>query len=265
MKQKSYTLGEALGWTDVWQSGLGATGFLATMGGTKFNYRQRVIPDVIEHKPDIVVFQGSVNDASYSGTQIGDEADLLFAQVRAALPDCLIVATSPLWYKGVHSVSLNAWDQCAALKSSVEKVGGVFLNLLEIPIPDCITTNTVTLAANAASGATSISITSDAIPALMATYKWPDGSRSRIKAISGTGPYNITLDGGLLTARTSGESGTQVGDSLWTGSGKVGGEAGFGNCDIFVSSDGTHPSVEGHEAIGTTMAKLMIDAIGYKL
>jgi lysophospholipase L1-like esterase len=257
-------LGEALGWTDVWQSGLGSTGFLAN-GSTKYTYRDRVIPDVISRNPDMVVFQGSVNDNSYTGTQIEAEARLLFAQVRNALPNCLIVATSPLWYKGVSSVTINAWDQCAALKRVVEEFGGVFLNLLEIPLPDSVVPNTLTLAANAAQAATSISIDSATIPSMGSTYKFPDGSRFRAKTIAGTGPYTITIDSGLLTAQTSGTIATQVGDSLWTGVGKVGSTTGFGNCDVFVSSDGTHPSVAGHEAIGLTMAKLLIEEIGQKL
>jgi lysophospholipase L1-like esterase len=255
---------DALGWTDVWQSGLGSTGFLAN-GSTKYTYRDRVIPDVISRNPDMVVFQGSVNDISYTGAQIEAEARLLFTQVRNALPNCLIVATSPLWYKGVATVTINSWDQCAALKRVVEEFGGVFLNLLEIPLPDCVIPNTLTLAANAAQAATSISIDSATIPSMGSTYKFPDGSRFRAKAISGTGPYTITIDSGLLTAQTSGTIATQVGDSLWTGVGKVGSTTGFGNCDVLVSSDGTHPSVAGHEAIGMTMAKLLIDAIGYRL
>jgi lysophospholipase L1-like esterase len=35
----------------------------------------------------------------------------------------------------------------------------------------------------------------------------------------------------------------------WTGTGNAGATTGSGNCDVFVSSDGTHPTAAGHDFI----------------
>jgi hypothetical protein len=260
-------LADVLGWDDVWASGVGSTGFLQTADG-KFTYRQRLQQNVIDFAPDIVLFQGSINDNAFTAEVIAAEAELCFGMIKSALPNCTIICTSPLMHGGVGKTFTNSFNQCYALKTAVEKFGGYFLNLLELPLQSNlgIPSNSVTITANASSGATSLSIgTPAAFPTVTGTYKLPNNTRFRIKAITGSGPYTLTLDSGLMSAITSGTVATEVGGSLWTGAGRVGATTGHGNSDLFVSADGTHPATAGSQAIATAMANLMITSMGSSL
>lgn len=251
---------EYLGWNNVTKSGIGATGFLADYSGTRYTYRGRVQPDVIDFAPDVVIFQGSINDSGYTGAQIRTEADLLFAQVKTALPNCIVCATSPFWNGGVSKVSINSWNQKVQLQESVESFGGLFLDLLEAPLPGAYTTTTLTLGASASIGATSI--TSSTEPGVNCTYAFTDGERVRVKAVTGWAPsYTITLDGPLIAAKSNGAVATQKGGSLWTGTGNANAPTGYGNSDVLVSTDTTHPSVAGHYAIGTALASRFIEKL----
>lgn len=85
-----------------------STGIVKTNpGATQGNYRSRYDSDVIPFKPDIVVIQGSINDTDswplYQG-QVGPEFLLGVQQLRAALPNVKIIATSPI-YAGTPSAA----------------------------------------------------------------------------------------------------------------------------------------------------------------
>jgi lysophospholipase L1-like esterase len=90
-------LGRMLGITDVHHfTCVSSTGI---MKGTTTNaYRTRLQP-IIDAKPDIVLFQGSINDADqwplYQG-QIGPQFKLDIATLKAGLPNAIIIVTSPL-------------------------------------------------------------------------------------------------------------------------------------------------------------------------
>ena len=87
------TMAKLLGWRDVWATGLGGTGYLATGAFVKF--RDRVVADVINQSPDIVVVAGGINDTAFTKAQIQTEAGLLYAQIRAALPNVKLIAVGP--------------------------------------------------------------------------------------------------------------------------------------------------------------------------
>lgn len=252
-----------LGWPDVWASGVGSTGILATNNGTKYKYRERILTDVVPFNPDIVIFPGSINDNIYTGAQIADELKYLINLVRSYIPNCLICATSPLSNGGVAKTTINMWDQHEQIKTVIESNGGLFLSMLELPLPINYTLGQITLSANASAGASTITAAlSGTDNKITGTYKFPDKSRFRVKSYTGTGPYTMTLDSPLLTAQSSGVVATQVGDSMWTGIGKVGATTGYGNSDILVQNDGTHPSdPSGYTMIGTTMAMLLLNQI----
>lgn len=250
---------DRMGWDDVWPSGLGGTGILTTTSGP--NYRQRVAQDVIAFSPDIVIVQMSINDAAFTGAQIGTEAALLFAQIRTGLPNALICAVSAAKTGAAATIS-NAWAQKDAIKAAVQAapINGIMLDLMEMPLPSGVMPDTTnTLAASASSNATTLSFTNP--PALNGTYKFADGTRFVAIGASGTGPYTVTTDSGIQTGQSNGAAITQVGDSYLSGSGRVGAPTGQGNCDIMITSDGAHPTDAGHAHMGVTMAMCLIRAL----
>jgi hypothetical protein len=93
------TLGGLLGWGDVWTTALGGTGYLAV--GSFVKLRDRIATDVIAFNPDIIVFSVGHNDCGFATkAQIQAECTLLYAQVRAALPNVKLITTGPLWHNG---------------------------------------------------------------------------------------------------------------------------------------------------------------------
>jgi len=257
--------GHAMGWTDVYINGRGGTGFVATNSGADVNYFDRIGASVVARNPDVVIFQGSINDATASPVAVREQAKKCFEKVSADLPSCLIVATSPMATGGVNKVGLNAWGQRIAIKEEVEKVGGIFIDLLEIPSNNISTIESITCRGGAAINATTIPLEPgvSAIPGV--TYSWGNGYRTRCKTYAphGTTP-SMTIDAGVQGAISADDTGVAVGGSLWTGTGRVGATTGFGNSDIIVYSDASHPTPDGHLAIGTEIANQLIGKLKNK-
>lgn len=84
---------DMLGW-DCWNSGVGGTGYINPGVIGRVNFQQRLISDIVQYKPDIVIFAGGVNDESYPESQINDAVRLALTTVRDALPDTEIVVFS---------------------------------------------------------------------------------------------------------------------------------------------------------------------------
>lgn len=80
-----FVLGDCLGIKDVWASGSGSTGYLATAGGTKYTLRQR-ITDLTGPSPDIIGIAMGINDAASSVASIQAELALVLAAIRAVKP-----------------------------------------------------------------------------------------------------------------------------------------------------------------------------------
>lgn len=96
----SAQLGFLRGWEDVWASGVGGTGYLQADSGN-VNYRDRLQADVVSRAPDIVIVTGGINDhANFSASAIQTEAALLFAAIRAGLPNAHLVVILPFWKDG---------------------------------------------------------------------------------------------------------------------------------------------------------------------
>jgi hypothetical protein len=89
-----YRLGELLGIEDVWGRGIGGTGYIAS-GQT---FQSRLAQDVIPYAPDILFIPGSINDTNTLPVvgAIASAVNVIHAQVKAALPNCLIIASSIL-------------------------------------------------------------------------------------------------------------------------------------------------------------------------
>jgi lysophospholipase L1-like esterase len=251
---------DALGWNDVWQSGSGATGFLANNADTYNTYRQRLVLDVIAYNPEIVILQGSINDGLFSASAVGAEVAITLAQLKSALPDCIILVTSSLQNWGAGKIPVVAWDIKDATKAATLAIGGYFLDVLEMPLPHQFVPNTFALSASASISSTTLTVAAGLpIPVAGGTYKFTNNCHCRIKSFAGTGPYTVTLDSSLQSAQASGAIATQVGNCLWTGTGNSGAPTGFGNSDIYVAADTTHPTAAGHQAIGIALASALIN------
>jgi hypothetical protein len=78
---------------------------------------------------------------------------------------------------------------------------------------------------------------------------------------NGGGPYTLTPTTTFAKAHSAGDTVTLVGGSLWTGTGRVGATTGVGNSDLLVSSDGTHPSPAGHDAIAFALYEQIVASL----
>jgi len=253
---------EAMNWPNLWCHGLGGTGYLNP--GTRSPSRSRIVTDCLNYSPDVVIFEGGINDISYGGfTAAGlqSEALTLFQQVATALPNTLQIVLSPMWRNGVESFLVNLIPARDALKEAAVQVPQcVFIDLLEMPLDATITT---TISNSATGGATTFQTASVPLPR-RSTVEIGTGAanpeRRVITNVSGTGPYTHTV-AALTSAHTAGETVKTVGPALWTGTGKVGATTGAGNSDLLVSSDGTHPTQVGHDEIGLVTARLVAQAL----
>lgn len=237
---------ELMGWDDVWTSGVGGTGFL-NAGVGHLTYRQRLATDVFPYNPDIVFVQGSTNDGSSTDAAVGAEALLTFQAIQAALPKTLICAFGPTLNVGVAYANQNTVKQRATIKAAVQAVGGLFIDIQQMPVSALTTPQVTTLNSGYSSGVTTIQTVAPLVPGT--TYQFADGSCLACATVSGSGsPFTANIDK-LTNSQSGGATMTQVGSCLWTGNGNVSSPAGNGNCDTLVSSDTLHPTQFGHEAL----------------
>lgn len=244
-------MADYLGWDDVAPSGLGGGGYL--VGAATF--ADRIQHDVIAYSPDVVIVTGGFNDyASKTLAQILAAATSLFSTLQTGLPNALIIVAGPFFSGGVRDFPATGTllDARDAIKSAATAAGLPFIDLLEIPLPAWTTTVSTTLSANVSAGGASVSLPVKIAPR---QHIQIDRERMEVLSVAGVGPFAHTVSGNVAAAHTSGTSVTVVGAPLWTGTGQVGTTTGYGNSDVFVSSDGVHPSTAGHEAIGKQLAQ----------
>jgi lysophospholipase L1-like esterase len=92
----SFVMADYLGVSDMWSSGSGGTGYLATSSGTKYNFLERMVIDGTSRSPDVISLHGGVNDIALSNIP-GTVANFLacLTIIRQALP------TVPIFVFGV--------------------------------------------------------------------------------------------------------------------------------------------------------------------
>jgi hypothetical protein len=147
--------------------------------------------------------------------------------------------------------------QHAAVKAFCDTRGIGFFNLTEIPRPnpDLFPVKTVTLAASVSAGATNLVVTTPVAPE--ETYQFADGTKFLVRDVADGSTFTVTTGGPLQSAHASGETATLCGGSLWSGTGNAGATTGWGSSDVYVSSDGVHPTYAGSRAMGYALADLM--------
>lgn len=255
-------MGDYLGWDDVWSSGLGSTGYITK--ASKATYRERLVHDVVENNPDVVIFTGGINDIYSFCTyeSVYDECMLLFSQAKQLMPNALIVVFSPFFIKGFSTTSYrkyldNAWT---AIKKAANDTNCIYIDILEQPLPQYVTPISGVLSEATLANATTFK--SNTMFGVKSSVTIED-DRAEIAAVSGaSAPFTYTLSTGVLfDAHASGTDIKTVGNSYLTGSGKVGATTGYGCCDIVVGSDGTHYTDYGHRYLASVCASALITAL----
>jgi hypothetical protein len=121
-------LGDLLQIEDLWGRGIGGTGYLAQgSSGTAPTFRGRLATDVTPYNPDVIVFQGSINDYNKVPADIAAEIQTLYAATKAAMPNVKIIATAPLSSAAPTS---NVISIAAAEKAAWEGLGVPYIDML---------------------------------------------------------------------------------------------------------------------------------------
>lgn len=255
---------ESMGWDDVWSSGVGASGYIAGGSGNP-TVGTRILGDVIAYNPDVVIFTSGFDDSTSTPSAVGAAAAAVFQHVRAALPNAVLMASSATMNRGIENVTVNEVNIAAAIKAAILTVGGYWLDFYHLPLLNGITPMTTTLQASVSAGTTTIPVND--YPPLEGSFAFPDGTGFKNKAVSlpvgspSVPPYTITSAGPIQGSWPMGTVLTQVGDAYLTGTGNSGSLSGYGNCDRYVYTDGTHPSQIGAIATGQVLALLVKHAI----
>jgi hypothetical protein len=77
-------VGLYMGWSDVWNSSQGGVGYTAQNGGSNYTYAGTAQNMVLGNAPDVVIFQGSVNDVGTASATEQANALAAFRNVRTA-------------------------------------------------------------------------------------------------------------------------------------------------------------------------------------
>ena len=111
----------ASGWDDCWVDGSGGTGYLnngASGYVGRATFRQRIVHDVLQYNPSVIVIAGGKNDMLYPPSQVHDEALALFKQIRQSLPNVNLIVTSPFPSSGPQAQSNTYAAFNTAVKSA---------------------------------------------------------------------------------------------------------------------------------------------------
>jgi lysophospholipase L1-like esterase len=249
-----------LNW-DVWSAAQGGSGYV-NPGVYTGKFASRV-SQYASYQFDVVMVAGGINDAQASYyASVQTEAAALFTSIQSTWPNAKVIATSPLINKGVEGWGSYYRAVRDSIQAAATANGDVtFIDVMEMPFRG-YTPASGTLSATPSVGATSISCS--ILPPLWSTIEIGTGTatveRRRVTSVAGSGPYTVGV-AATSFAHTSGDTVKQVGHCLWTGTGRVGSTTGAGNCDVYVSSDGTHPTSAGHDAIGRALAEQIAAAL----
>lgn len=105
-------LGYLMGWKDMYQSGVGATGYLEAPDG-KLKLRDRLSTDVLPFSPHVLVIAAGTNDTGHPKAELQAEATALFDAVEKNLPFTVVFVLGP-WSPGSAFI-----DQRDAIKAAV--------------------------------------------------------------------------------------------------------------------------------------------------
>ena len=132
------SLGDLLGVNEMWASGLGGTGYLNDVSGTRYTIRERSALDATDQSPDIIVIFAGFNDfGSSSAAAIGAECAATITAIRAESATVPIIVGG-IWPQGETTPSSTILDAEAAIKTAVisaNDVNTVFVPVSSAPTP----------------------------------------------------------------------------------------------------------------------------------
>lgn len=272
--------GHALGWDDVWPSGVGGTGFVADGLGTAWSLPDRVVHDLVPYRPDIVFLHAGLNDLGKDPAEVEAAAALTVSRIRRHLPAALVVGGANTAF-GIESWDAQALDVLGAIRSGMERAGAGWLSPVELPLAfgGQPAGAEATLFAPVAAGQAG----NDGTPAMVS---YPNGftcttatdtplanlrlgsvveigtgaTRERVAITSVgfvVGRLVYGFDGAMRYDHAAGEPVREVGPCFVTGHGSGVNPRGWGNADRFVGPDGFHYNAEGNRALGAVNAALL--------
>lgn len=124
------TLARLMGWADMWTAytSISSTGLVKDASSSVGRYITRLAGDVIPHNPDLVIVQGSLNDNPYVGQGvIGPALETYVNTLKAAHPNCVVVATSPLYVGDPPASYLQIRDEMQPVAATL---GIPFIDML---------------------------------------------------------------------------------------------------------------------------------------
>jgi lysophospholipase L1-like esterase len=105
-------IGKYLGWSDVWNSGSGGTGYINN-AGTKDNFIQRVA-DVTGNAPDLVLIEGGTNDSGFSAANVQAAVLAYLQSIRSSLTTVPIIVLGLLSAGGPSAATISTENAVAA-------------------------------------------------------------------------------------------------------------------------------------------------------
>lgn len=113
-------MGDTLGLRDLWASGLGSTGYIATAGGTKYTIGERVLADLARAEAvrpvDLIFVAAGIND--FGQGDVTTAAASVLDALRATSPKALILVLGA-WNTAAPSAGSADWQAVATQLQAV--------------------------------------------------------------------------------------------------------------------------------------------------
>ena len=236
-----------LGYKDYTVSGIGGTGYLAP--GTSVKFRDRVQTDVVNLNADLVIVAGGHNDTSFTNAAIQAEADLLFKAIKAGASKPRLIVTGPL----TQGAAVSSYTAMQAAIFAAATSGGADATI------DTTTNPIFTGTGSAGSRAVTDGATTAASTTITSNTAAFVAGDIGVVITGGTIPANTTIasvTNATTVVLSAAPTATASAVSLTITKQKL-----DGNSDLYIETDGVHPTQSGHDYL----ANILAEAISAKL
>lgn len=231
LQSGAFSLSRMLG-VECFNQSLGGTGW-TNPGAFSSTYGSAArVAAVTAANPELILFQGSVNDDATAGS-VQAAAAAAFTAYATALPNTPCIVFGPQPSNATDTVSTNRRTNNQAVRAAAAAASNV------VAFHDMI--------GNASTAA---------VPPWTSTQGWSDGS---LVTYNGS-VYQLAYPGGAVgygTAAPHGSTAWALRTYAYSGTGLVGSPAGNGTRDTYAYSDGIHPTPEASSALSTLEAGIV--------